>query len=177
MWDIVQTIILLLTVIFIAREVRMLRNSNMLQSLDRLREYWNSDKMMQYRKITCLNFKSGKRSIALAEGEVLGFFEEIGLLWKKKVINLDFIWETYAYFIEHYWSMMQRNVQEYRDKTGDKSWYENFEQLCKALQQYSKKRGCPTYGKNPKEIEDFIVGELGLENDEARGLNVDTKRQ
>lgn len=159
-WSMAQTFIILVSLIFIYRQVRVHRFSNMLQTLSSLREHWNSDTMLAARKTTCINYQKGTKKIGKAEGDVLGFFEELGLLLKKGVVSKEFIWETYSYFIEHYWSMLEPNIKEFRLSTNDNSWLDNFESLRKAIHRYSKKRKCPSSDKTEEEIKRFILGEI-----------------
>lgn len=159
-WSMAQTLIILGSLIFIYRQVRVQRFSNMLQTLSSLRENWNNDTIVAARKTTCINYQKGTKNIGKAEGEVLGFFEELGLLLKKRVVSTEFIWESYSYFIEHYWSMLEPNIKEFRLSTNDNSWYDNFESLRKAIGKYSKKRKCPSSDKTEEEIKRFIRGEI-----------------
>ena len=159
-WSMAQSMIVLGSLIFIYRQIKIQRYSNMLQMLNNMRENWNSERMMPFRKTTCTNYQKGTKKIGMAEGEVLGFFEEMGFMLKKGVVDKDFIWETYSYFIEHYWSMLESNIKEFRLSTRDNSWFKNFESLRDSVRKYSEKKRCPSSDKTEEEIERFICGEL-----------------
>ncbi|RLA83226.1 MAG: hypothetical protein DRG40_07030, partial [Deltaproteobacteria bacterium] len=103
-WIMVQSLIILATACFIYYQVRLQRYSNMLQTLNEMRSFWNNEKMMNFRLKVCETYLTGAKSIGAAEAEVLGFFEEIGLLLKKHVLQKDVVWNTYSYFIEYYWT-------------------------------------------------------------------------
>lgn len=159
-WSIVQTLAIVSSLFLIYRQIRLYRSASMIQTLDSRREDWDSERMIGYRRTTCRGYQEGTRRIKMAEGEVLGFFEEMGLLLRKGVVSQEFVWETYSYYIEHYWPMLEANIREYRNSTGDDTWFENFQHLADSMQEYSKKRKCPTRAKTEEEISNFISGEL-----------------
>ena len=159
-WLMVQSLVILITLFYVQRQVRVNRYGNMLQTLNNMRENWNNKQMMGFRRTTCENYLEGTKKIEMAEGEVLGFFEEMGLLLQKKVVSQEFIWETYSYYIEHYWSMLKDNIQEFRLSTQDKSWYDHFEYLRDSVRRYSERKNCPSIDKTKEEIKRFISSEL-----------------
>ena len=158
-WVMVQSAAILITLGFIYWQVRLSRYSNMLQTILKFRDIWSSDSMMKNRRDTCETYRKKSTSIRRVEEEVLTFFEEIGLLVEKRVVSEEFVWESYSYYIEYYWAMLEKNVQEYRKSTKDKSWFEHFEKLNHAMREFSRKRGLPSTQKTAEEIDDFIDSE------------------
>jgi hypothetical protein len=155
-----QCIVILASLILIYRQVRIQSYANMLQMLTGMRETWNSDKMLAYRRATCNDYNDKSKRIGMHQGELLGFFEEMGLLLKKRVVQTEFIWDTYSYFIENYWSMLEPNIRELRLSMRDNSYFENFEHLRLAVRRHSARRRCPSSDKTVAEIETFIHGEM-----------------
>ncbi len=158
-WIMVQSIVVVVTLLFIYRQVRLSRYGNMLDTMLKFRTFWRSDTMMKDRKITCQNYQNQSTSIGKAEGEVLGFFEEIGLLVRKGVISVEFVWECYSYYIERYWAMMKENIREYRKFTKDETWFEHFQKLKERMQIFSEKRNASSRPVEKEEIQKFIKGE------------------
>ena len=159
-WLMVQSLAIILSLFIIYRQIKLLRYSNMLQTLNDMRENWNSEQMVKFRKITCENHLKGNKKIGKAEGEILGFFEQLGLLLKKGVINEEFIWESYSYLIENYWSMLESNINELRQSTQDKSWYDHFEFLRESVKKYAKGRKLVSKDKTEEDINRFISSEI-----------------
>jgi len=168
LWSMIQSLAIIGSLIFIFQQVRLHRNANMIQLLSNIRKEWNARRMMDCRRAACKNYQAETRTkkIGMPESEVLGFFEQMGLLLRKRVVSSEFVWETYSYYIEHYWSMLESNIAEFRRSTKDDSWYECFEYLRNSMRNYSKKKGCPSTDKAEEEVEQFIRGEL-------EGLRVD----
>jgi hypothetical protein len=159
-WLMAQTLIIFGSLIFIYRQVKIQRFTNMLNMLNSMRENWTGNNMLKSRKAACINYKNRNNKIGKAESDVLGFFEDMGLLLKKKALSEEFIWETYSYFIEHYYTMLEPNIKEFRQSTKDNSWYKNCEELSEKMKKYSKKSKASTYKKTNQKIEQFIKGEL-----------------
>jgi hypothetical protein len=159
-WLMTQALIILISAILIYRQVRVQRYANLLQMLTKMRETWDSPTMLRHRQAACGNHQSGSKKIQAAEGQVLGFFEEMALLLRKGVLEEEFIWATYSYFIEHYWSMLEANIKEYRLTTKDESWFEELEELRKVIGKFAKRKNVSSSDKTESEITAFIAGEL-----------------
>jgi len=159
-WVMIQSLVVIGSLLFIYHQVRLSRHSNMLQTILKFREMWSSKEMIHYRQATCKRYKKQSRAIGRAEEEVLGFFEDLGLLVENGVIPEEFVWEGYSYYIEHYWIMMKNNIMKFRQEKKDESWFERFERLAETMQKFSKKRKIPSSDITKTDIERFIKGEL-----------------
>lgn len=159
-WVMVESIIVIVSLWFIYRQVKLSRYANMLQTILKFREMWSSQEMMRCRQSTCENYQRRTEAIGKVEEEVSGFFEEIGLLVEKHVIPKEFVWECYSYYIEPYWTMMKKNIKKFRQQTHDESWLEHFERLRETMRKFSKKRNVPSRDLTAAKIEQFIKGEL-----------------
>jgi hypothetical protein len=157
--QVISMVVLIITAGAIYYQSHIQKNGIVLQSLNNFREHWYNASMIKFRQETCKRYEEGNKKIGFCEGEVLGFFEELGLLVRKRLFSIDFIWETYSYFIEHYWDMLKDNINEYRKSTEDNSWYENFEDLKNKMESYSKKKHCPVSPKTEHDIKKFVKGE------------------
>ena len=164
-WSMVQSIAIIVSLVFIYRQVSAQRYANMLSIFMNLRMRWNSTVMLEYRRQTCVNHQSNMKSIGAAEGEVLSFFEELGYMVSRRAVEVDFVWESYSYFIEHYWSMLWPNIRAYRLTTSDHSWYVQFQTLRETMTKYGKVKGATSSSdKGEQEIALFIKGELESAN-------------
>ena len=158
-WTMVQALAVIITLIFIYKQVRAQRYGNMLTYSHILREYWESPRMVQSRKETCKNSKTGNRAIGSEEGNVLSFFEEIGLLVEKEAVSIEYAWEAYSYFIEYYWMILKPNIEKFRRDTNDDQWYCKFEILVGSMEKYAERKGIRFGNKFDHEVDEFIAEE------------------
>ena len=158
-WTMAQALIVLVSLVAIYQQIKLQTYSNWLQQLTNMRNVWESGRMISARKHTCRLYQDGDNRIGNAQGMVLGFFEELGLLLEKDTISIEFVWETYSYYIDHYWPICMANVKAFRDESKDPNWYVHFEYLWKASQQYSSRKGSPFGLKDRAQIALFIRGE------------------
>jgi hypothetical protein len=133
----------------------------MLSTLAEFDRRWKSLMMIEAREHVCRDYGSNEKTISQPEDLVLDFFEEIGLYLHKRVFDASTIWELYSYFVEHYWTILQPRIQEFRNSSQDKSWFSEFEFLSRELKKHSKKRKCPV-GKSDADIQKFIRGEIRI---------------
>src|SRR3989304_1341616 len=75
--------VVVLTLLFIYYQVRLPRFTGMCEPLTNMRNHWNSPAMMEFRRQACQNHLKNSKRILRPEGEVLGFFEDTGLLLRK----------------------------------------------------------------------------------------------
>jgi hypothetical protein len=151
---------IILSLIFIYRQVRYQRYANMLSTLACLDVRWKSAEMINARQHVCKDYKSDEKSISQPEELLLAFFEEVGVYLRRRVLDVSVVWEFYSYYVEHYWVILQPRIREFRTDSQDKSWYSEFEFLAKRLAQHSKKRRASVVEKTEEHIKKFILGEI-----------------
>jgi len=158
-WSMAQFFAITVSLIFIYRQVRAQRQTNLLQTLNSLDNRWNSVEMLASRKRACETYLTDQLKIKREQCDVISFFEDIGVYLEKKVFDSDSLWDKYSYYIEHYWAMYQPHIVEFRATTKDPTWYEKFEMLKDRMEEVSKKKGLKTVGKTKEEIKKFIAAE------------------
>jgi hypothetical protein len=92
------------------------------------------------------------------EGEVLAFFEDVGVYVRKGVIPIDLVWEHYCYYIEHYWHMFQGPIYAYRELTGNRNWFSNLEDLVARSSAYGVKKSAKAQ-KTHSDVNVFVESE------------------
>ncbi|HEY7491888.1 MAG TPA: hypothetical protein VIH59_12375, partial [Candidatus Tectomicrobia bacterium] len=90
------------------------------------------------------------------------FFEDPGLYLKKRIFDIEMLWELYSYYAEYYWPILEPRVRELRAERKDNTWYSNFENLCKETIAYSKKQRAPYSDKTDQELRRFVASEIEL---------------
>lgn len=163
-WAMTQAFIVLVSLMAIYQQVKLQSYSNglgMLQQIVSLRGIWDGLEMRRYRKAVCeeYNQKTAETPIN-AETEVLNFFEEMGVLFKMQILPVNMIWEFYSYHIENMWPMLEKKVKAVRVRDTDQTYFENSEQLWRAMLAYSKKKGLPSTGRTEGQIKAYVEEEL-----------------
>ena len=159
-WLMLQCLTLVITLILVYRQVRHMRDANMLQALGGLDERWKSAEFRSFRVAACQRYGDGDLHIGRLEGEVLSFFESLGVYLRRRVFDKEILWEKYSYYVEHYWIIFRDHVEEFRTKSGDTTWYDQFQYLDRRMSSCAKKRGIHNYGKKTQQnMETFVRGE------------------
>ena len=141
-WTMVQAIVVGLTLYFIYKQIKIQRASNMLATLNALTVRWESDSMRKARVEVCQQFLANNLNIDNDNTvRILLFFEELGLYYKKKVIDTDILWDMYDHRIQTCWDVLEPLISEYRAHLKDDTYYDKFEYMVNELQKYSEKQG------------------------------------
>ncbi|CAG0986044.1 hypothetical protein MTYP_02020 [Methylophilaceae bacterium] len=160
-WAMASFFAVAISLSLIYRQISLQRQANLLHTLGEMDKRWNSKEMVQARKQACNSYLADKLRINADQGDVLGFFEDVGVYLERKVFDSEAVWDKYSYYIEHYWAMYQPHINEFRAETKDNTWYEKFQVLHKEMQAYGSKKGVVINPKSQEEIRRFIRGEIG----------------
>jgi hypothetical protein len=158
-WSMAQFFAIAISLVFIYRQVRVQRQSNMLQTLVSLDNRWHSQEMRSSRKKACENYLPDQLRIRREEADVIGFFEDISVYLERGVLDIESLWDKYSDYIEHYWAMYQPHIMKFRAESEDPTWYEKFETLNTEMEKFSKKKGLKVIGKTQEDLKKFISGE------------------
>ena len=160
-WIMCQSLALLVTLLWLSRQAKSMREANMLQALVPLEERWKSELLLSCRAAAAKRHADGRCDIGRREGEVLSFFESLGVYLQRKIFDREILWEKYSYFIEHYWLIFSEHIAHTRSSTNDVSWSDQFEYLNHEMLRCAQKRKIGNYGKKtPEEIAKFVAGEV-----------------
>jgi len=157
-WGMAQFFVVI-SLVFIYRQIKLHRQGNMLQAIADKDQKWGSNEFIEYRRATCERYSVVLLKIDRSEGEVLGFFEDLGIYLRRGVFDKDLLWNKYSYFIGHYWIMFEKHILKYRAKENDDTWFDQFEYLNSQMSEYANKKKFKYGTRTPKEIEKFIKGE------------------
>jgi len=160
-WAMASFFAVAISLTLIYRQIRLQRQANLLHTLGEMDKRWNSKEMLSARKQACNNYLSDQLRIKAEQGQILSFFEDVGVYLERKAFDDEAVWDNYSYYIEHYWAMYLPHINEFRTETKDNTWYEKFESLNQAMQNFSSKKGVATNPKSQDEINKFIRGEAG----------------
>jgi len=125
------------------------RSTAITRSIDvllRFEDKFDSERMKELRRKAAAGFLEGK--FVNEAYYVLDFFEECGLLLRKKAIHEDVLFEGFFHSPLAYWFTSKKYVLEMRKE--NRELYDNFEYLVKRLLVYARKKR----GKSAPELED-----------------------
>lgn len=159
-WTLIQSLAIIISLIFIYRQIRLQRIANMLHSFETLDQKWESIEMLNARKEACSKYLKSDKSITRTDELVLGFFEDLGLYSEKRIFDLEIVWGKYSQNIVYYWSILESGVSDLRESTNDLTWYEDFQTLCKKISMHSRKRGITNRKKTKMDLTEFAKTEI-----------------
>jgi hypothetical protein len=78
-----------------------------------------------------------------AVAEVCNFFEEVGEMLRLGVLSDVSVWNRYSTSAYLYWSACKPSIEKMREEHGDPAYFEEFEYLCRVVDEMDRKRGIP----------------------------------
>jgi ribosomal-protein-alanine N-acetyltransferase len=72
--------------------------------------------------------------------DVLGFFEEMGLMLRKGIAPRELVWCSFSHYILRYWPTLQPFIDHDRRESGDHNYYADFEYLHNRIWKYENKK-------------------------------------
>lgn len=124
-------------------------------------EFW-SERMRKDRSALMKIIKANPRDFqAMAKHmDALNFFEGIGLLLKKKVIPIEYIWSSYSYRVLRYYPLLKDYVVWLRELDDDPTYYEDFEQLYGRMLMFEEKKRRRKIEMTEEHLHDFVKEEM-----------------
>jgi hypothetical protein len=103
-----------------------------------------------------------------ADGEeVCGYFEDIGLLLRRRVVPPYFVWSMLCDHISHYWQALREYVLWLRQSTKDQTIYEDFEFLSSRVAALQRKRTGLEVAYSEEELRAFLEDEVAMADGSA----------
>jgi hypothetical protein len=156
-----QSVIILVTLIVVYRELRISAATHLLSTLTSLNDRWTSREMVSQRGKIGQAYLEGERVLTLGRQNVFTFFEELGLYSKRGWVPEQVIWDTYSYHIECYWDICSDEVLNLRTQSNDPSAFENFEELVERMRAINRERNISFTKRTAKQLREFAKGERG----------------
>lgn len=96
--------------------------------------------------------------------DVLGYFEDLGLMLRGKIAPVYLVWTVNAYYVLRYWETTRKYIDWVRREKNDPTYYTEFEFLHKAVAgQERKMMKQPRVEIGPEELRRFLEEELYVE--------------
>ncbi|MGH9449711.1 MAG: GNAT family N-acetyltransferase [Terriglobia bacterium] len=157
-----------LTLCFIYKQVAAARNVNAYQFLRELDERYHSPEMRRRRSNLARVLLTNPRNYDLVDqraGEICDYFEDLGLLLRKRIVPQYLAWTMFDYRILRYWPWLSRcYIPEYRRRKGDETYYSEFEYLWKRIARFEKNaRKRNKVDVDQAGLDEFLRDELRLQ--------------
>jgi hypothetical protein len=159
-WTMIQCVVVLITLLFILRQVKLQSDSHLVHSFAVFNDRWNSRMMLHARREICLKYKPGDGIVDGPLHHLCLFFEELGAFTSKKVLDPDIVWEIYSFEIEHYWKMASEGIKRFRKEENDYTFFFHFEKLYLQTRKLGEKKRAPIHERTEKDIASFRRYEL-----------------
>lgn len=138
------------------------RRAARLDNIWRLMEQWDTDKMWMMRVKAAREIQ--KREPTKEMTDLLGFFEHIGYLLRKRWIDTESAWVMFSDWAIPYWQAANYAIEE--DQRRDPTLWTEFGYLNERLVEFNKRKlkakDLPYIGVTAKDIDGLIEGELEL---------------
>lgn len=159
-WAFLQTLILLISLLAIFRQLRLQHKANITAVLERLSTVWESQDMSQSRLVLLRAKQSQSFSINRKQEGVIKFLEELGIYVRTGIIPGALAWEFFSYEVERYWPVAEPFIQKIREDSNDSTYFSNAEWLYKRLSTMTRWRGGSVFSLTNETIEKFVNDEL-----------------
>jgi hypothetical protein len=78
-----------------------------------------------------------------ASYDVANFFENVGYLQRRGVLEAESVWHTFGVAARVYWAVYAPTVRRMREEQNDPTFYEDFERLERLVSDFGGERGTP----------------------------------
>ena len=102
--------------------------------------------------------------------DIISFFEEIGLLVRKRSVDEELVWEMFSEYAIFYWNAVGSEYAGVINAIDRHDvWYYNYKLLVEKMTRFSsKKRENTTRFTDPSEIAEFLKLEADIDNEPIR---------
>lgn len=106
--------------------------------------------------------KSGKRlspAIFSDYTTVFDFFETIGLLLRRRALDIELVHSSFSYWVIPIWELAEPDIKVWRERNDDNAYYMDFNYLYKNLVKYDARlRKISVRKMTNQELKDFMKG-------------------
>jgi hypothetical protein len=147
-------------------KVRQIREVNAYELLRDEVKRFNSPEMRACRARLARTLLASRRDFDKIEEEggeeVTGYFEDIGLLLRRRIVPAYFLWSMLADDVFNYWQALRDYLVWVRRTTRNETYYEDFDLLRNCLAALEKKRTGVEALRPDTELREFLEDETKL---------------
>lgn len=101
---------------------------------------FGSAEMRSYRRSFAATLLEGRKIDLRNDAPVLEFFEEIGYMTRRKVLDEGMVWNSFSWWIEPYYLVSREAIVEARSETQSPSYFIEIEWLYDQMVRVGAKR-------------------------------------
>lgn len=175
-WTMVQALVVLITLVFINRQVKIQTESqvaqteshavqaksHLIQTVTLIHQRWCEDSMLRARHIVCKRYREGKNEFDGISEYIAEFMEELGNYVNMGAMPVDVMWEAQSWYLEHYYPMFREGIEKNRRIFHDPTLYSHLEELIKKMSKQSIAKGAPNPERGEEDLERFVKSELAF---------------
>lgn len=165
-WMAIAAVGTVVTLFFIYKQIASAKNITAYEFLRKEDDRFRSEDMGADRtnlaKILILNPDKYAEIDQYAD-YVLDYFEDLGLLLRKKIVPEYFIWTTCCYYVLRYWEITKKYINWVRKEKNDPTYYSEFEYLYKRMLKLEQKNTKKKVEFTQIELQEFLDEELGVQ--------------
>jgi hypothetical protein len=151
-------------------QARQTHASNSVANMWRFLDAWDSSEMHRIRIKACRSLKVSGDADEITD--LLGFFEELGFLVRRRSLDADTAWAMFSDWALPYWKAAEYFIT--RDQRDDRTLWEDFEFLNRRLlsiEAARKHRSIREVQPTSDDVEKLLEGELRLTASKAHPLS------
>lgn len=123
-------------------QVSTAKDQRKIQLYLELRKEFDGHTLLKAREMFAVQILDGKPHEEMNQA-VLTFFEDLGMLFRRKYLDLEMVWETFGYFVKMWWSAAKDYIAKERaNYNGDRFFFKDFQLLVEQLSEYDVKKRC-----------------------------------
>ena len=141
----------------VKQEAKLTRYAVGIETLLRFEARW--DDLAKVRAHAAAEIQAGKCGRYIVE--VIDFFDTIGTLTKKGVLDKELVWHTFYWPMANYWAVCQDFVRETQSEEGTATWADYAEVMSemKATEADRSKRSLAEIGPSKSQVAEFMADE------------------
>jgi hypothetical protein len=123
-------------------QISIAKEQRKIQLYLELRKEFDSGPLLYAREIFAGQLLDGKPHDEMNQA-VLTFFEDLGMLFRRKYLDREMIWDTFGYFVRMWWSASKDYIAKERaNYGGDTFFFRDFQYLVERLSEDDVKKRC-----------------------------------
>jgi len=164
-WTALAAIGAIVTLYFIYRQIAITKNITAYEFLRKEDDRFTSQEMRADRaRLAKLLISCPDKYPDIDEcaDYVIGFFEDLGLLLRKKIAPEHFVWTMNCYYVLRYWEVTKHFIEWARRECDDPTYYSEFEYLYGRMLKFEGRRIKKKVEFSKTELRKFLEDELQI---------------
>jgi hypothetical protein len=138
-------------------QLRRSRESDRIKHLLSFIHDFECDPIATVRRTVGEKFLAGEKYPVEAQN-LLNFFETIGLLVRRKYLDINDVWSSFSYWMFYIYASFRDDIEQ--EQREDGTYYGDFCKLIERLRKIEKTKGCKDDRPSADEVRDFWEDEV-----------------